>query len=108
MNVADVSSDLKRGELLALDKTWGLLREKEVADEVLIRCYLNGYTFGTDGYFHADSERPDEHATALFMNDYWSTPRCCKKRSINSAPCTKSKRTVQGQSKLSRFRRESE
>jgi hypothetical protein len=33
--------------------------------------YLNGYTYGTDGYFHADSLRPDEHTTILYVNDYW-------------------------------------
>jgi SM-20-related protein len=71
MNLADVSSDLRRDDRRALDQAWAFLRETQLADEVLIRCYLNGYTFGTDGYFHADSERPDEHTIVLFMNDYW-------------------------------------
>src|SRR5258707_1275606 len=38
---------------------------------VLIRCYLNGYTYGTDGYFHSDSNRADEHTVIVFMNDEW-------------------------------------
>ena len=71
-NLADVSCDLEENEGAApLNFAWKFLRDTRLENDVLIRCYLNGYTYGTDGYFHADSERPDEHSTILFMNDYW-------------------------------------
>jgi SM-20-related protein len=71
-NLADVSSDLKSDERLApLARAWCFLHDTQLAEEVLIRCYLNGYTYGTDGYFHVDSQRPDEHTTVVYMNDYW-------------------------------------
>lgn len=72
MNLADVSSDLSRDERLApLKRAWEFLRDTQLPNDVLIRCYLNGYTYGTDGYFHSDSQRPDEHTTIVYMNDYW-------------------------------------
>lgn len=71
-NLADVSSDLEtNNEGAPLNFAWQLLRDTRLEDNLLIRCYLNGYTYGTDGYFHADSERPDEHTAILYMNDYW-------------------------------------
>lgn len=72
VNLADISSDLSRDERLApLKRAWEFLRDTQLANDVLIRCYLNGYTYGTDGYFHSDSQRPDEHTTVMYMNDYW-------------------------------------
>lgn len=40
-------------------------------DLTLIRCYINGHTFGVDGYFHQDSGRNDEFTTVLYMNKEW-------------------------------------
>ncbi len=40
-------------------------------DPVVIRCYANGYTYGTDGYFHTDSDRHDEKTVILFMCEKW-------------------------------------
>jgi SM-20-related protein len=72
LNLADVAHDLTRSEQLApLDHAWGFIRQTAGANEALIRCYLNAYTYGTDGYFHVDSLRPDELTTVLCMNDYW-------------------------------------
>lgn len=72
MNLADLSSDLGREDRLApLARAWEFLRDTHFANDVLIRCYLNGYTYGTDSYFHFDSQRPDEHTTVVYMNDYW-------------------------------------
>ena len=71
LNLADVSSDLEREESAALHAAWNYVRTNHLDDELLIRCYLNGYTYGTDGYFHADSDRAGEHTTILYMNDYW-------------------------------------
>jgi hypothetical protein len=72
MNLADVSNDLRLDERLApLMRAWEFLRDSQLANDVLIRCYLNGYTYGTDSYFHLDSQRPDEHTTVIYVNDYW-------------------------------------
>ena len=71
LNLADVSSDLARPESAALHAAWNFVQATYLNHELLIRCYLNGYTYGTDGYFHADSERAGEHTTILYMNDYW-------------------------------------
>jgi SM-20-related protein len=72
LNLADVSGDLEGNEEAApLNSAWKFLRDTRLENELLIRCYLNGYTYGTDGYFHADSERADEHTTIVYMNDYW-------------------------------------
>jgi len=71
-NLADLSHVLEEHEAVApLNDAWKFLRDAYLTNSVLIRCYLNGYTYGTDGYFHADSSRPDEHTTVLYMNDHW-------------------------------------
>jgi SM-20-related protein len=71
-NLADVADLLATDEPVApVNAAWRFLRDTRLPDSVLVRCYLNGYTYGTDGYFHADSERPDEHTTILYTNDYW-------------------------------------
>jgi hypothetical protein len=72
LNLADVSGDLQEKEGAApINFTWKFLRERHLENDILIRCYLNGYTYGTEGYFHTDSDRPDEHTTILYMNDDW-------------------------------------
>jgi len=71
MNLADVSSDLRHERLASLARAWEFLRDTQLTNDVLIRCYLNAYTYGTDGYFHVDSKRRDEHTTIVYMNDYW-------------------------------------
>lgn len=71
-NLADVGAVLAADESLApVDAAWRFLLDTYLGDELLIRCYLNGYTYGTDGYVHSDSERPDEHTTILYITDYW-------------------------------------
>jgi len=37
----------------------------------VIRCYANGYTYGTDGYFHVDSQRSDEQTIIIYICDKW-------------------------------------
>jgi SM-20-related protein len=72
LNLADVSGDLEENEEAGpVYSAWKFLRETRLGNDLLIRCYLNGYTYGTDGYFHADSDRPDELTTIVYMNDYW-------------------------------------
>jgi Rps23 Pro-64 3,4-dihydroxylase Tpa1-like proline 4-hydroxylase len=71
-NLADFSDLLESEERLgAVNAAWKFLRDSQLTDSVLIRCYLNGYTYGTDGYFHTDSRRADEHTVVLYMNDQW-------------------------------------
>lgn len=71
-NLADVSFLLEENPAFdALHATWKILRDAHLKDSILIRCYLNGYTYGTDGYFHTDSDRPDERTAILYMNDKW-------------------------------------
>jgi SM-20-related protein len=71
-NLADVASDLEKNqEAASVHSAWKFLRETCLPSNILIRCYVNGYTYGTDGYFHADSERPDEHTSIVYLNDYW-------------------------------------
>ncbi|MFI5324365.1 MAG: DUF6817 domain-containing protein, partial [Thermodesulfobacteriota bacterium] len=40
-------------------------------DKILIRCYINGYTYGTEGYFHADSRRDDETTVVIYLCREW-------------------------------------
>jgi hypothetical protein len=71
-NLADVSNALEQREkATSINVAWKFLRDTHLMNSVLIRCYVNGYTYGTDGYFHADSERSDEHTTIIYANDYW-------------------------------------
>jgi SM-20-related protein len=71
-NLADVAPLLEQREDFApLRSAWHFLRDNHLANSVLIRCYLNGYTYGTDGYFHADSERLDETTTIVYLTDHW-------------------------------------
>lgn len=37
----------------------------------LVRCYVNGYTYGMDGYFHRDSERAGEVTVIVFLCKEW-------------------------------------
>lgn len=46
---------------------------KGQALSAVIRCYANGYTYGTDGYFHTDSTRADEHTVILYMCETWDS-----------------------------------
>jgi hypothetical protein len=71
-NLADVSHELEKNPRYAvLNEAWNFLRNNHLEDGRLIRCYLNGYTYGVDGYFHSDSQRADEHTAIVYMNDEW-------------------------------------
>src|SRR5271155_598159 len=71
-NLADISYMLQGHEKFeALSVAWNFLKLTRLKNSLLIRCYLNGYTYGTDGYFHSDSHRADEHTAILFMNEEW-------------------------------------
>lgn len=71
-NLADVAYLLEGvEEFAALHAAWNFIQRTRLNDNVLLRCYLNGYTYGTDGYFHSDSSRPDEQTLIVFMNPEW-------------------------------------
>lgn len=71
-NLADVGFLLEETrEYEPLNTTWKALRSRSFSDSLLIRCYLNGYTFGTDGYFDSDSHRADEHTAIIYITDNW-------------------------------------
>lgn len=62
------------GRIPDLDRrVWSYLSQNVdiLKDQVLIRCYINGHTFGVDGYYHRDSFRQDETTTVLYLTDRW-------------------------------------
>ena len=69
-NLADHSSKVNGliKEMLDYTKKHDYLQNKNLA---LLRCYINGHTYGVDGYFHQDSSREDEITTVLYMNEKW-------------------------------------
>jgi SM-20-related protein len=53
-----------------LSGVWNVIRNTHTGP-ALVRCYANGYTYGTDGYFHTDSVRQDEQTVIIFICDKW-------------------------------------
>jgi SM-20-related protein len=37
----------------------------------LIRCYANGYPYGTEGHPHIDSNNPDDRTVMVYANHVW-------------------------------------
>lgn len=68
-NLADLAFTLPPILRDAWDKTIKLIGP--IGNTALIRSYANGYTYGTDGYFHTDSDRHDERTIILYMCDKW-------------------------------------
>lgn len=70
-NLADHSSKVEGivAEMLQYTKNHNVLKGGNLA---LLRCYINGHTYGVDGYFHQDSHREDEITTVLYMNEEWA------------------------------------
>lgn len=69
-NLADITRMLP--DMLA--RTWQRVRDRLYPGEVgraVLRSYANGYTYGTDGYFHFDSQRPDEDTIIIYMCEKW-------------------------------------
>ena len=46
-----------------LAEPWQRVRSV-MKDKSLVTCYMNGHTYGVDGYFHSDSNE-DEYSTAI-------------------------------------------
>jgi SM-20-related protein len=71
-NLADLSDLLNSTHnLWATNEGWKFLRINRCNDMKLVRCYANGYTYGTDGYFHTDSERAGDLTVIIYICDDW-------------------------------------
>lgn len=68
-NLADVSSKFDD----QIKEIWEYVSStyEELKNNKVIRCYVNGHTYGVDGYFHEDSKRDDEITIVLYLNDNW-------------------------------------
>lgn len=66
-NLADISDRLNE----TIKECWEFAKPK-LDNNVLIRCYMNGHTYGLDGYFHDDSSREDEYTCVVYLNDEWN------------------------------------
>lgn len=66
-NLADLTKTLPR----ELRDIWDNMTVPAGGPHAVIRCYANGYTYGTDGYFHTDSDRQDEHTIIIYICEKW-------------------------------------
>ncbi|MBV6320616.1 DUF6817 domain-containing protein [Duganella violaceipulchra] len=71
-NAEDVSDRVERHPIAAfhLYQTWLATHIVPHGARVL-RFYLNAHTYGTDGWPHVDSSRPNELTTVLYLNEEW-------------------------------------
>ena len=46
-------------------KVWNIFRGDTT--DVLVRCYINGHTYGIDGYYHLDAKNDDKEQTTLVL-----------------------------------------
>ena len=69
LNLADISSKLDD----QIKEIWDYVsnKYKELKDNKIIRCYVNGHTYGVDGYFHKDSSRKDEITIVVYLTEEW-------------------------------------
>jgi SM-20-related protein len=78
-NLADLTGylDVAPVQWSDLADGWKFLRHSPhlpmnvVGGAKLIRCYANGYTYGTDGYFHTDSDRDGDLTVIIYICDEW-------------------------------------
>lgn len=52
-------------------KAWNVLQDKLIGPAKLLRYYVNGYTFGTEGHPHTDSNEQNQRTAILYLNDNW-------------------------------------
>jgi hypothetical protein len=67
-NSTDISARIPK-EFLEVWKDINKAFFKEEA--VLIRCYSNKQTFGTEGYIHIDTKRKQDFTVIVYMNEEW-------------------------------------
>lgn len=70
-NLGDVSCLLANGSVVKEAWEYAERSYPHLRGQKLLRLYMNGHTFGTDGYFHRDSERDDETTCVVYMNKEW-------------------------------------
>jgi SM-20-related protein len=50
---------------------WKYVRDR-IPNKVLVTSYMNGHTYGTEGYFHEDSETDDYRTVIVYLTrDRW-------------------------------------
>lgn len=67
-NLADLSPSLPG----PVARAWAHVRDHHLPRHKPVRVYYNGYTYGTDGYFHRDSERAGEVTAILYLAKVWN------------------------------------
>lgn len=50
---------------------WDHVKTTMFPDARLIRCYANGHTYGTEGFWHTDSHRPQDISIVIYLNPTW-------------------------------------
>lgn len=68
-NLADLTSLIPES---AFRRAWIKVQHEKLPSNRLIRAYWNGYTYGTDGYFHTDSIRAGETTAILYIVPEWN------------------------------------
>lgn len=76
-NETDVTEQVRKHPLGVFAQYMDWLREAVVpAQSRLLRLYLNGHTYGTDGWPHVDTDRPDELTAVLYLCPAWKPEWC--------------------------------
>lgn len=68
-NTLDITKKLISYPIIV--EAWGYIKNTYLPNHKLIRCYANGYTFGTEGYPHTDSVRKDDITTIVYITQDW-------------------------------------
>lgn len=71
-NTIDISDRLPE----ALKVAWEFIKKQYMGEELpgatkLLRCYINGHTYGVEGYPHTDSQRHTDHTMVIYMTPNW-------------------------------------
>jgi SM-20-related protein len=76
-NTEDVSHFVRQHPIAAYARYMDWLRTHLVpADTKVLRFYLNGHTYGTDGWPHTDTDRGEELTGVLYLNAEWKPEWC--------------------------------
>jgi SM-20-related protein len=68
-NLSDIAGEIMQHA--ALYDTWKVVSEK-LPGMKLVRCYVNGYGYGDDGYFHTDSDRDGDVTVIIYICQEWN------------------------------------
>jgi len=66
----DCAEELRRNAPL-IHGMWEHLQETALAGHVLMRCYANGHTFGSDGSVHTDSLVEESFTSVYYPHQRW-------------------------------------